>query len=140
MPLPDEATAARNLFDTVGQQVFFHTLAGRGYPLTGAPENMQKQAAYLLDLAGQVNRAAQAQATKEAQTSTDPYLMILRDYQDRLTKAGVDVGRPLEQEQHASIMDAAARYAQDPILYDSALAVKAAEAAAWQQLAQQQAA
>jgi hypothetical protein len=122
--LPDPGTAYNHLFGNAHARVFFTKLAAvYGFPAE-TPEDQQ----YLLQLAGRLRHVAQSE--KEAADS--PYGSALSALDQVMGATGMDqpVQAARHQEQEMAIKAAAAELAEDPMIYNSVLALKANEAAA----------
>jgi len=134
--LPDPDTAYQNLFDGIHQRVFFNKMAAYGYvPQTPA------QAQYMLEMAGTLRAVEQEAAVKQAADENDPYFLAKQHLNQVLGVHGLDGGIKQAQAQNDAfaIKQAAYELANDPLLYNSVLSLKAAEAAAIQaEWAQQQ--
>jgi len=123
--LPDVQTAYNTLFDGVHQQVFFNKLASYGF----VPQN-EKEAAEMLELAGKLRYvegeeekvAADSSRVSQANVALDNVLGIPRGQDEKLAAA---------EDEYAAINQAAAQLAEEPAFYNSVLALKAAEAAAY---------
>lgn len=122
--LPDAKVAYDHLFDNVHTRVFFGKLAKRGYE----PRN-EKQAEELLLLAGRLRGVEEAEKAAEDQS---PFGVALAALDDALGQNGMDghLKRAQAQDQQLAIKQAAASLAADPMIYNSILSLKAAEAAA----------
>lgn len=121
--LPDTQTAYDNLMGGLHNRVFFETLAVHGHK-----PGTVKQAQAMLDLAGRLEVVAQAEEqTKEA---SDPYSEALSGLDEVLAASGLDYGVKSARatEVDLALTEAAQSFAQDPVLYDSVLALKAAQA------------
>ncbi len=131
--LPDPQTAYQNVFDGVAQRVFFHKLAQLGY----APQS-QKQAADLLSLAGKLRLVEEEAAVKQAQDAYDPFAAANASLDQVLAQAGYgSVKAAAEQDELMSMKQAAAVVMQDPLIYNSVLALKAHEADTYAAMAAQ---
>ena len=123
--LPDVQTAYNTLFDGVHQQVFFNKLASYGF----VPQN-EKEAAEMLELAGKLRYvegeeekiAADSSRLSNATVALDNVLGIPREQQEKQSAAN---------DEFTAISQAAAQLAEEPAFYNSVLALKAAEAAAY---------
>ncbi len=122
--LPAVDAAADNLFQGVYGRVFFHKLAQAGFvPRTEA------QAQYMLKVAQTVREAEEAEAIKTASDSNDPYAAAYHHLEQAVAQRGLKLpGRMDAASREYSFKQAAAALASDPDIYDSVLAVKAAEA------------
>jgi hypothetical protein len=118
--LPDPETAYNNLFNGVHQQVFFGRLAAHGV----APQT-EKEAEDLLMLAGRLRSAEEQEKTAGDSRFGAPLAALDGVLSDEgMAKSAYDM------EEAYSIKMAAAELAQDPTIYNSVLALKAAEAEA----------
>lgn len=124
--LPDADTAYNTLFQNIDQRVFFHKLAAAGY----VPRN-EKEAQDLLDLRAQLAIAAESDAFKAAEAAGSPYAMAKAALDQYLGESGVihPAHRIRAQEEAIAIQKTARDLAQDPLIYNSVLVLKAAEAA-----------
>jgi len=131
--LPDPQTAYQNVFDGVAQRVFFHKLAQLGHvPRT------QKQASDLLDLAGKLRLVEEEAAVKQAEDAYDPFAAANSALDQVLAQAGFgSVKAAAEQDELMSMKQAASIVMQDPLIYDSVLALKAHEADSYAAMAAQ---
>jgi hypothetical protein len=125
--LPDQDTAYDTLFNGVQQRVFFQKMASRGY----TPQNAQ-QAQTMLDTAGRINAVAEHTQVKTAAAQNDPYAMAGRALDAVLGQVGLDgpIKQAQDRETANAYQNAAYYFAQDPAIYNSVLAMKAAEAQA----------
>lgn len=122
--LPDPQTAYDHLFQGVHQNVFFNKLAAAGYGYE-TPE----QATHLLNLAGHLRRVQDEERVKSAGDAPDPYAAALAHLEGAATAAGFSgVKTAAAQERDWAIKQAAADLMQYPELYNSVLALKAADA------------
>ena len=119
--LPDPVAAYNHLFNNVHSQVFFGKLASRGY----APQN-EKQAQDLLVLAGKLRRVAQV--SEKAASDHSPFAGALNALDGYLGETGMG-GQQAAQESQMAIKEAAAQLANDPVVYNCVLSLKAQEAA-----------
>lgn len=131
MSLPDVPTAYRQLMNDVRGRVIFHKLA----TVYGIQPQTQPQADRLLKMAGQARLLHQAKMTKAASSKTDPLFAAEQALHNELVRYGAagPVKVAAEQAETASIKAAAFDLMQDPVIYNSALALKAAEAEAFKQ-------
>ena len=122
--LPDAETAYNNLFNGVHARVFFNKCAAAGI----APQT-QQEAQLMLDIAGDLRLAKQA-AAKQADDQSNPFVRMRQGLRSALEAKGLDVGikQAAAQDQDYQIKQAALDLSQDPTLYNSVLALKAAEA------------
>lgn len=118
-PLPDGETAYNNLLMGVAQKVFFHKLASAGM----APKSAE-QAAYMLDAAMKLRAAEENEQIKAAQAGNDPYYRMSQDLTTALNRRGV----PARSEADLSVKQAAINLMQDPVIYNSVIALKAQQA------------
>lgn len=122
--LPDPQTAYQNIFDGVHQRVFFHKLAQLGY----VPTN-EKQAAAMLELAGNLRMVEEEAAVKQAESSYDPFEAANDALKTTLGQYGFSGPRDnAANEEAVAIKQAAAAWSEDPDIYNSVLALKAYEA------------
>lgn len=123
--LPDADTAFGNLFQGVHQRVVLDTLAARGH----APRTV-KQAHWMLEIASQVAAADESAAVKQAEDAHDPYYQAHVGLAAALQQRGI--ADPVKEAAARDLDHASRRYAaqlaQDPTIYNSVLALKAAEA------------
>lgn len=122
--IPDADTAYQNVFQGAYGRVFLDTLASRGY---GAAT--EKDAMDLFALGNQVAAATEAAAVKKA-SDGGRFAGAVQDLGRVLGNAGLP--DPVKQAA-AGDMDRAALHvgaalAEDPVLYNSILALKVAEA------------
>jgi hypothetical protein len=118
--LPDPRQAYVNLMDGVAARVFFEKLAAAGITC-----NNQQEARELVELAGYLR--SDAAQTKAASSRYGAALDDLRYVLEGPN--GVDrVKAAAAQDLDVAMRRAAAGLAQDPTLYNSVLAIKAAEA------------
>ena len=123
--LPDPQTAFNNLMSGVHGRVFFGKLASYGI----VPQS-EKQAAAMLELGGKLRVASQHEQVKQAEDANDPILMANAALDRVMSQHGLDgqfKQAAANDEAHA-IRQAAANLAGDPTIYNSVLALKAAEA------------
>lgn len=125
--LPDTQTAVSNLFDGLYPDVFFQKLASLGIELFGTPAQRQKQAQDLVDMALWLRNAEEQHQVKVAEES--PYAGYKAALAQSLGVHGLDAGikQSAAQEQDLAIRQIAACLAGNPDLYNSVLAVKAAQ-------------
>lgn len=122
--LPDVNTAYQNVFDGLHNRIFFGRLASRGHTC-----HNDKQAAVLLELAGKLEGAELEAQQKVGADSSDPYVAANAALDNVLAASGFTSGtKQAAAEAENSLEAAAAELAQDPTIYDSVLALKAAEA------------
>jgi hypothetical protein len=132
--LPDPQTAYRNLFDGVHQRVFFHKMAQLGY----VPQT-EKQAEWMLEMAGKLRLVDEEAAVKEAADAQDPFAAANAALDAALGRAGFQsVQKAAYDDEVLSIKQAAAAWAEHPEIYNSVLSLKAAEAEEYAQLLAQQ--
>ena len=119
--LPEVGEAYNNLFEGVHANVFFGKLANHGIQ----PQN-EKEAADLLELAGKLRDVKNETDEKEAGDSrfANP-VGALTDVLGETPQGQYAQA----QEEDMSYKSAAAQLAQDPVFYNSVLALKAKEAA-----------
>lgn len=122
--LPDAQTAYNNLFDGVRARVFFGKMAS-----AGRQPRSEAEALSMLKLAGKL-RTVKDQQHKVAGAGDDPYGRACEALDSILAQNGLDAGvkQAAAQETQAAIADVARAFAGDVTLYNSALALKAAEA------------
>jgi hypothetical protein len=128
--LPDPETAYQNLFDGVHQRVFFHKMASYGY----VPQSPH-QAALWLQMAGKLRAADQEFAVKQAEDALDPFEAANAALDRQLVQSGFKMAH---DEEAISVKQAAEAWMEDPTIYNSVLALKAAEAEYIAQQLQQQ--
>lgn len=122
--LPDSDTAFNNLVEGVECQVFFNKMAAYGH-VPQTPE----QAAAMLDTGRKLYAYYKSEQVKQAQDANDPYVAVNHYLSQVLGDQGADFGAANQQaHEAAAIKQAAAELAQDPVFYNSVLALKAAEA------------
>ena len=124
-PLPNPEQAYNHLFDTVHGQVFFGKLAEAGY----VPQT-QKEAEDMLQLAGKLRLAEQDPAVKQAAAASSPLSQAAGALDGVLTENGMDgqLKQAAATEKEAALQQAVAHLLKDPDVYNSVLALKAAEA------------
>lgn len=122
--LPDPDTAYQNLFEGVGQRVFFHKLAALRPEYL--PQN-QQQAEALLKMAGDLRLAEEEDAVKQAADASDPFVAASLALSGQL-QGFPGVQYQQAQEEQVGIKQAAAAFAEDPTIYNSVLSLKAFEA------------
>jgi hypothetical protein len=130
--LPDPDSAYKHLFNQVHQRVFFNKCAANGR----APQS-EKQAATMLDLAARLRFKEQEEIFKSAQDAADPYAAATAELAGLYGEEYAHKEAQAADELNA-IRGIAWEYAQNPDIYNCVLSVKAAEAAYYQQQAQQQ--
>lgn len=117
--LPEVGEAYNNLFEGVHANVFFGKLANHGIQ----PQN-EKEAADLLELAGKLRGVDDNQKEAGDSRFANPVGALNEVLSE--TPQGQQVQA---QEEEATYKSAAAQLAQDPVFYNSVLALKANEAA-----------
>lgn len=132
--LPDLDTAYQNLFMGIRRNSFLNKLASFGI----APQNQQQEAS-LFEMAGMLRQYEEEAGVKAASAGNDPFGAVNQSLQNTLQANGFNVKRANAMEQHAAYA-VADHYMQDPAVYNSVLAFKAAEAAEYTQEVQRQAA
>ena len=118
--LPDPQTAYDTLLHGVHERVFFHKLAAAGL-VPSTPE----EAAAMLDTAFQLRMLRESPNVKQAAAENNPVFQMQTGLHSLMEQYG------LRQQQHATdinIKHAAASFADDPVMYNAVLALKAAEA------------
>lgn len=130
--LPDPQSAFDHVFSEVHQRVFFSKCAAAGLPARN-----QQEAEWMLNTAGNLRQLEQVSQTKQAADTDNPYYQANAALNQLMTQMGF--AQPQPAEQVMAIKSAAADLAQNPDIYNSILALKAAEAqqiqeelAAWQ--------
>lgn len=125
--LPDPQTAYDHLFRNVHAQLFFQKCAAAGF----CPTN-ELEAHWMLDTAGKLRLLAESLPAKQAAAEESPYYHMNAGLDGLLS--AVAGAEPAGAEKDAADAwagygDVAARLMDDPALYNSALALRAAEAA-----------
>lgn len=122
--LPSPDAAYQNLFDGVYARVFFNKCANAGLVPQG-PEEAQ----CLLDMAADL-RSAQVSDIGKTAEATNPLMAMRTELRNQLAAAGLDgnIKRAQAQEEEFYIKQAAAELRNDPLLFNSVLSLKAAEA------------
>lgn len=120
--LPDGQTATNNLLGSVYQQVFFNKCAAAGYGFRN-----EEEASWMLKQAGKLKMAEQRMGVgKQASDALNPlYARADQALDSWMNQNGF---QNHAQEQALAIKQAAADFASDPTIYNSVLAVRAAEA------------
>lgn len=128
--LPDAQTAYNNLFEGIHNEVFFRKCAAAGFPVRSAEE-----AQWMLETAGKLEAVSQADQVKQAAAQDNPYFQMNSRLDDVLTQYGLNGHKKAASAQEVKIgyKQAAAELMQDPVLYNSVLALAAHEAAQQQQ-------
>ena len=122
--LPDSQTAFDNLMGGVAQRVFFAKCAAAGI----APRN-QEDAEWMLKTAGKLRLIEQHAQVKQAQDAGNPFARADRALDQVMASYGINPGYAQGyQEQEVAIKQAAYDAMQDPTIYNSVLAMRAAEA------------
>jgi hypothetical protein len=128
--LPDVQTAYNNLFTAVHQQVFFNKCAAAGY-CPRSPEEAQ----WMLETAGKLRLVEHDAVVKQAQdagsTAVNPYFVANRMLDHVVSSHGLDgsIKQAQAANEEMAKWQAAVDLCRNPILYNSVLALKAAEAA-----------
>jgi hypothetical protein len=122
--LPDVQSAYNTLFNNVHARVFFHKMASRGYQ----PQT-EKQAGWMLELAGKLRHVNQVHAEKQAQAGQDPFFLANQALDHELAKMGFEVPPAYAADEDLAMKSAAAELSADPVLYNSVLSLKANELA-----------
>ena len=117
--LPELETAYNNLFEGVHANVFFGKLANHGIE----PQN-EKEAADLLELAGRLRGVD----NEEKEAGDSRFANPVGALSDVLGETPQGKQAPAQEEAQA-YKQAAAALAQEPVFYNSVLALKANEAA-----------
>ncbi len=122
--LPDATAAYNHLFNNIHSNVFFNKLAQAGYPVT-----TKEAAADALGLAAELRQIAEVETQKQA--SANPFGLALTGLTGVLQREGrpTHTKTAAARDQALAIKQAAAHIMQDPTIYNSVLALKAAEAA-----------
>ncbi len=124
--LPDVNTAYNALFNQIDQRVYFSKLAQAGF----SPRT-EKEAEYLLRIGAQLEATSEHETVKQAEEENNPYYKAAAALDRFLGQNGLN-GADVQRrtyEQNLSITKTAEALAQDPMLYNSVLVLKAAEAA-----------
>lgn len=125
--LPDPQTAYDNLFQAVHARVFFQKCASAGI----MPRSRQ-EAQWMLETAGKLRTVDQAGGLqKDAQDDNDnPYYQMNRHLDQVLAQHGLDGGikAAAAQEEESAIRQLTVDLSNDPLLYNSVLSLKTAEA------------
>jgi hypothetical protein len=119
MPSPQEAF--QNIYAGVRQRVFFHKLA----TVHGIQPKTEKQAAALLNMADQLRLVDENETVKAAADANDPFIAADQALSNVLTQYGIAAPRAAASETYKEAIDA---FANDPLLYNSILALHADEA------------
>lgn len=119
--LPDVAAAQAHILQTVHSDAFFNRLAQYGH----MPQT-EKQAADLLQLGFKLAAVSEEPTVKQAEEAQDFYAQANLGLDAALHQTGLATKQASDDE----YLRVAAAYAQDPSIYTSALAIKAAQAAA----------
>jgi hypothetical protein len=124
-PLPNPEQAYNHLFDTVHGQVFFGKLAEAGFAPT-----TQKEAQDMLELAGKLRLAEEDPQVKQAAAAASPLSQAANALDGVLTQNGMDgqLKQAAAVEQDTALKQAVGHLLQDRDVYNSVLALKAAEA------------
>lgn len=117
--LPEVGEAYNNLFEGVHANVFFGKLANHGIQ----PQN-EKEAADLLELAGKLRGVDDNQKEAGDSRFANPVGAL-----DEVLSETPQGQQAQAQEEEATYKSAAAQLAQEPVFYNSVLALKANEAA-----------
>jgi len=130
--LPDFQTAYNTLFTNVSAEVFFSKLASAGI----APAD-QIQAQELLDLASRLRTIEEDPRYQKqaAAANPSPFGKMIAELDGYMSANGMN-GRTkaaATQEHAVAVKQAAASLAQNPLLYNSILTIKAAQATQYQQ-------
>ena len=124
--LPTNEQASATLDELYGN-VFFPALARNGFPVKTAED-----AKIMIDLAAQTRVAAEDPRIKSA--STSPYAGAANDLNTVMQANGIGAAQA-QQASDISIKQAAAQAAAAPMLYNSVLVARAAQAQAMAQTA-----
>lgn len=132
--LPDPQQAYTHLFQNVHSRVFFNKLANYGIEV-----NTPEEAQGYLELAGKLRAASMDPQFKAAAAENSVIGRMNSQLDHVLGQTGFNSGvkQAAEQEAERERREAVAWLAQDPGMYNSVLSVKAAEAAYYRELEQQ---
>jgi hypothetical protein len=123
--LPTPEAGFDHLMENIHGQVFFTKVAAAGF----APEN-EAQMRSQLELAGKLRQMQQHQQSTKVAADNDPYAQANQSLDNVLEKRGMVNHAAAAHQDELAISEAAARAMQDPGIYNSVLAIKAAEAQA----------
>jgi hypothetical protein len=123
--LPTPEAGFNHLMENIHGEVFFNKLAAAGF----APQN-EAQMRSQIELAGKLRHLNNSPQVKQAEAAQDPYAKANSSLDRVMAHRGLDGGvkQAEAQQDELAIGQAAAHLMQDPGLYNSVLAVKAAEA------------
>lgn len=124
--IPTAEDGFNHLMTNIHSQVFFHKLAAAGF----APAN-DAQIKSQIELAGKLRHMQQEPRVKAAEEQNDPYAKASASLDKVLAKNGIDTGikQAEAQQEEIAIHQAASTVMKDSGIYNSVLAIKAAEAA-----------
>ncbi len=120
--LPDVDTAYNNLFEGVHANVFFQKCAAAGFS-----PSTREEAQAMLETAGKLRQISQLDTVKQAEAQDNPYLQMSRGLDSVVAQYGLTAGTPAVSDDEM-FKRAADSLMDDPVMYNSVLALKANEA------------